>query len=157
MSSDLANAALDYVVSERDRLSFKYYYQTDPVSKPYAFAQTGGFPVTQENGSQVGALDNTISIGSRLNWEQRVGYARMYSYSYFNQTVTPIRHLDRPSASALPPRTAMPATTLSLSLPDSPLMNSQPTHRPRRRSRLVQTAPLLTPAIFRTASTRRPM
>jgi hypothetical protein len=89
MQGDLATAALDYVVSPRDRLSFKYYYQNDPVSKPYAFAQTGGFPVTQNNGSQVGALDNTISIGSRFNWEQRLGYARMLSYSFFNQTVIP--------------------------------------------------------------------
>jgi Carboxypeptidase regulatory-like domain len=89
MHADLATAALDYVVSQTDRLSFKYYYQNDPVSKPYAFSQTGGFPVTQNNGSQVGALDNTISIGSRMNWEQRLGYARMLSYSYFNQTVLP--------------------------------------------------------------------
>jgi len=89
MASDQANAALDYQATTNDRVSFKYYYQLDPVTKPYAFAQTGGFPVTQENGSQVGALDNTISIGPRLNWEQRLGYARMYAYSYFQQTVTP--------------------------------------------------------------------
>jgi hypothetical protein len=89
MASDQANGALDYQATSNDRVSFKYYYQTDPVTKPYAFAQTGGFPVTQENGAQVGALDNTISIGPRLNWEQRLGYARMYSYSYFQQTVNP--------------------------------------------------------------------
>jgi Carboxypeptidase regulatory-like domain len=89
MSGDFATAALDYVVTDRDRLSFKYYYQNDPVSKQYAFSQTAGFPVTQENAAQVGALDNTIQIGSRFNWEQRLGYARMYSYSYFVQTLVP--------------------------------------------------------------------
>ena len=40
------------------------------------------------NGSQVGAIDNTIAIGSRLNWEQRLGYFRQRSYSYYNQQVT---------------------------------------------------------------------
>ena len=52
--------------------------------KPYGFSQTGGFPVTQNNGSQVVAIDNTIAIGSRLNWEQRLGFARMGSYSYLH-------------------------------------------------------------------------
>ena len=87
MTSNQAVADLDYDVSKIDRLSFKYYYQTDPVTKPYGFSQTGGFPTSQDNGSQVGALDNTITIGSHLNWEQRLGYARMYSYSYYQQTL----------------------------------------------------------------------
>jgi hypothetical protein len=87
--ADQANGAIDYDVSHRDRLSFKYFYQYDPVNKPYGLSQTGGFPLTQENGSEVGALDNTISIGSRFNWEQRLGYVRMYSNSYDHQTVLP--------------------------------------------------------------------
>jgi hypothetical protein len=89
LATDQAAASLDYDVSHRDRLSFKYYYQYDPVNKPYGLSQTGGFPLTQENGSTVGALDNTIAIGSRLNWEQRLGYVRMYSNSYDRQTVLP--------------------------------------------------------------------
>ena len=87
LTADQANAALDYDVSSRDRLSAKYYYQTDPVTKPFGYAQTGGFPVTQKNGSQVFALDNTITFGSRLNWEQRLGFDRMGSYSGFSQTL----------------------------------------------------------------------
>ena len=59
------------------------------MNKPYGLIAAGGFPLTQENGSQVGAIDNTISIGSRLNWEQRLGYVRMFSNSYDNQTVLP--------------------------------------------------------------------
>jgi hypothetical protein len=88
-TSDQAAASLDYDLSSRDRLSFKYYYQNDPVNKPYGLSQVGGFPLTQENGSQVGALDNTISIGSRFNWEQRLGYVRMFSNSFDKQTVLP--------------------------------------------------------------------
>ena len=89
LATDQANGALDYDLSKIDRLSFKYYYQNDPVNKPYGLSQTGGFPLTQNNGSQVGALDNTISIGSRLNWEQRLGYVRMFSNSFDKQTVLP--------------------------------------------------------------------
>jgi len=87
--ADQAAASVDFDVSKVDRLSFKYYYQYDPVNKPYGLSQVGGFPLTQENGSTVGALDNTIAIGSRLNWEQRLGYVRMYSDSYDHQTVLP--------------------------------------------------------------------
>ncbi len=85
--ADQANAAVDYDMTKTDRLSAKYYYQNDPVSKPYGFSETGGFPVTQENGSQVLAIDNAITIGSKINWEQRLGFDRMYSYSYYTQTL----------------------------------------------------------------------
>jgi hypothetical protein len=87
LTADQAVADIDYDVTKTDRLSVKYFYQTAPVSKPYGFSQTGGFPVTQNNGAQVAAIDNTITIGSRLNWEQRLGFDRMGSYSYYNQTL----------------------------------------------------------------------
>jgi hypothetical protein len=87
LTAEQANVSLDYDLSNSDRLSAKYYYQDAPVTKPYNYSQTGGFPVTQQNGSQVAAIDNTISIGSRFNWEQRLGYVRMGSYSYFKQTL----------------------------------------------------------------------
>jgi hypothetical protein len=89
LTTDQATGSLDYDMSKADRLSFKYYYQNDPVNKPYGLSQTGGFPLTQNNGSQVGALDNTITIGPRLNWEQRIGYVRMFSNSFDKQTVLP--------------------------------------------------------------------
>jgi len=88
MTSDQGTASVDYDASKTDRLSVKYYYQNDPISKPYGFAQTGGFPVTQNNGSQVAAIGNTMSIGSHLNWEQRLGFARQDSYSFYTQTLT---------------------------------------------------------------------
>ena len=82
-----ATASVDYDVTKTDRLSVKYYYQTDPVSKPFGLSQTGGFPVTQNNGAQVAAIDNTITIGSKINWEQRLGFDRLYSYSFYTQTL----------------------------------------------------------------------
>jgi hypothetical protein len=85
--ADQADVAVDYDVTKTDRLSAKYYYQNDPVNKPYGFSETGGFPVTQNNGAQVFALDNTITIGAKINWEQRLGFDRMGSYSFFRQTL----------------------------------------------------------------------
>ncbi len=89
LTTDQAAASLDYDLSKKDRLGFKYYYQYDPVNKPFGLSQAPGFPLTQENGSEVGAIDNTMTIGSRFNWEQRLGYVRMFSNSYDRQTVTP--------------------------------------------------------------------
>jgi len=85
LTADQATASVDYDVTKTDRLSVKYFYQNAPVNKPFDYSQTGGFPVTQNNGSQVAAIDNTISIGSRLNWEQRLGFVRMGSYGFYSQ------------------------------------------------------------------------
>jgi len=87
LAGDQANLGLDYDVTKTDRLSFKYFYQNNPETKPYSYSNLGGFPTTTANSAQVGVIDNTISIGSRLNWEQRLGYVRMGTYSYYNQTL----------------------------------------------------------------------
>ncbi len=88
MTSDQANGDVDWQINSKDRLSTKYYYQSDPFTVPYNFSQTGGFPVTQQNGSQVEALDNTIAINPHFNWEQRLGFFRQTSYSSYQQTLT---------------------------------------------------------------------
>ena len=80
MTSDQANGNVDWQISSKDRISTKYYYQHDPVTLPYDFSQTGGFPVTQHNGSQVEAIDNTIDINPHFNWEQRLGFFRQSGY-----------------------------------------------------------------------------
>ncbi|HEX4154185.1 MAG TPA: carboxypeptidase regulatory-like domain-containing protein [Acidobacteriaceae bacterium] len=85
---DQAAADLDYDLSQSDRLSFKYYYQNDPLTRPFGEqSELLGFPSNTYNGAQVGAIDNTISIGQHLNWEQRVGFSRMGTYSGYTQTV----------------------------------------------------------------------
>ncbi len=88
MTSDQANGNVDWQVNSKDRLSGKYYFQNDPVTLPYDFSQTGGFPVTQKNGAQVGAIDNTIAINPHFSWEQRLGFFRQAAYSGFTQTLT---------------------------------------------------------------------
>ena len=88
LTADQATASVDWDVSKGDRFSVKYFYQNAPVNKPYGYSETGGFPVTQNNGSQVAAIDNTISLGTRLNWEQRLGFVRMGSFGHYDQTLT---------------------------------------------------------------------
>lgn len=78
-----ATAGLDYNLNQRDRLAFKYYYQLAPVISPFSYANTGGYPASQDNGAQVGALSNTITFGSKINWEQRMGYSRQKANSTF--------------------------------------------------------------------------
>ncbi len=87
-TADQGTGSLDYDVTKTDRLSTKYYYQNDPVTSPFNVSNVDGFPSKQKNGSQVGVIDNTDSIGPNVNWEQRIGFIRMYSYSYFEQNVT---------------------------------------------------------------------
>jgi hypothetical protein len=88
LAGDMANASIDYQATTNDRLSVKYFYQNNPNTTPFGYADTFGFPTTEANSAEVGAVDNTISIGSRLNWEQRIGYVREGTYSYYNQGVT---------------------------------------------------------------------
>jgi Carboxypeptidase regulatory-like domain len=87
MTGDQATISVDYQINDKDRLGAKYYYQSDPITSPYRFSSTGGFPVTQLNGGQVGTIDNTIIVSSHLNWEQRLGFVRMSAYSGYNQTL----------------------------------------------------------------------
>ncbi len=56
MSSDLATLSLDYDATPTDRVSAKYFYQTAPVTRPFGFSETAGFPTTAHNGSQVFSL-----------------------------------------------------------------------------------------------------
>lgn len=85
LTSDQATVAVDYDAAQNDRVSTKYYYQTVPVTRPFGYSNAAGFPVTAHNGAQVFSLGNTISIGQRLNWEQRLGFVRMGSFSDYKQ------------------------------------------------------------------------
>ena len=87
LDSDQATVALDYDATKNDRISAKYFYQDAPVTRPFGFSNTSGFPLTQHNGAQVASIDNTIAIGQRLNWEQRLGFVREGSFTSYDQTV----------------------------------------------------------------------
>ncbi|HEU5352352.1 MAG TPA: carboxypeptidase regulatory-like domain-containing protein [Terracidiphilus sp.] len=85
LGGDQATISVDYDTNHNDRVSAKYYYQNAPVTRPFGFSSTPGFPVTAHNGSQVFSLGNTTSIGQRFNWEQRLGFVRMGTFSDYKQ------------------------------------------------------------------------
>ena len=79
---------LDYLINNRDRLSQKYIYQTNPVTAPFGGGSTLGFPKAVSSGTQTGALDNSTIITPSLTWEQKVGVNRQYNYSSTGQPFT---------------------------------------------------------------------
>jgi hypothetical protein len=87
LTGNQAAASVQYNVSSSDQLSAKYYYQSDPAERTYGMSQTGGFPQTQQNGSQVASISNTNFVGSKMTFTETLGYSRMGSYSYYTQTL----------------------------------------------------------------------
>jgi hypothetical protein len=95
--------ALDYNLNTQDRLSGKYYYQHSPDLSPFTNANTGGFPAAEDAGAQVAALSNSITIGPRINWEQRFGFSRQKVYStYKAQLPDSTFGIGFPSGTSLP-------------------------------------------------------
>jgi hypothetical protein len=78
-----ATTSLDYDVNAKDRLAAKYFYQHMPTVSPYATSNMDGFPENEDTGAQVFSLDNSINLGSHINWEQRLGFSRQKVYSSF--------------------------------------------------------------------------
>ncbi len=74
---------LDYNLKANDRLSLKYYYQHSPTEAPFTNSNTIGFPALEDSGAQVAALSNSITIGSKINWQQVFGFSRQKVYSTF--------------------------------------------------------------------------
>ena len=82
--------AVDYALSGKDRLSAKYYFQTNPTSNPFgAVGSLLGFPQQLAAGSQVISIGNTIILLPNLTWEQHVGFTRLRAYANTQQGFTP--------------------------------------------------------------------
>jgi hypothetical protein len=89
-SVDQGIADIDYAFSSKDRLSGKYYYQTDPTNDP--FGATGsllGFPQQLSAGSQVISLSNSVVLSPNLTWEEHFGFTRMKAYANTTQALNP--------------------------------------------------------------------
>ena len=73
--------------TQRDRLSAKYFYQHAPNTSPYTIAATGGFPEVEDSGAHVASLSNSITIGSRISWQQLFGFSRQKVYTAFESQI----------------------------------------------------------------------
>jgi hypothetical protein len=83
-------ANVDYVVSDKDRLSVKYYIQDNPTTNPFGSVGSAlGFPQQLAAGSQVASIDNTVILTPALTWQQRVGFTRLRAYAQTGQAFTP--------------------------------------------------------------------
>jgi len=81
---------IDYVISTKDRLSGKYYIQSNPTNNPFgAVGSLLGFPQQLSAGSQVVSLSNSVLLSPNLTWEQHVGFTRLRAYANTLKGFTP--------------------------------------------------------------------
>jgi len=81
---------IDYLISDKDRLTGKYYYQNDPTTTPFGYGTKAlGFPQTLQAGAQVVSLNNTVILKPNLTWQQHVGFTRMNAYAGTTSGFTP--------------------------------------------------------------------
>ncbi|MGA3028570.1 MAG: TonB-dependent receptor [Bryobacteraceae bacterium] len=79
---DQGIANVDYVVSDKDRVTAKYYVQNNPTTSPYgAVGSLLGFAQQLQAGSQVASIANTLILSPQLSWEMHAGFTRMHAYA----------------------------------------------------------------------------
>ncbi|WP_353069893.1 carboxypeptidase regulatory-like domain-containing protein [Tunturibacter empetritectus] len=87
--ADQANLNISYVLSHKDTLTGRYYFQQDPSESPFSSTNLLGFPQKYTAGSQVFSLENTVVLSPRLTWEQKGGFVRMKVDSFTGQPFGP--------------------------------------------------------------------
>ena len=81
---------IDYVISPKDRLSGKYYLQSNPTNNPFgAVGSLLGFSQQLTAGSQVFSLSNSVLLSPNLTWEQHIGFTRLRAYANTTKGFTP--------------------------------------------------------------------
>jgi len=89
-SVNQAIAGVDYVLSQKDRLSTKYYYQNNPTTNPFgAVGSLLGFSQQLSAGSQVISISNTYVLSPSVTWEQHAGFTRLRAYANTHQGFSP--------------------------------------------------------------------
>jgi len=77
---------IDYAVTDKDRLSGKYYVQDNPTTDPFgAVGSLLGFPQQLEAGGQVAAVNNNIILTPSLTWQQHAGFTRLKAFATTSQ------------------------------------------------------------------------
>ncbi|MGO9258570.1 MAG: TonB-dependent receptor domain-containing protein [Bryobacteraceae bacterium] len=87
---DQAIGSMDYVFSDKDRLTGKYYWQNNPIDSPFGpVGSLLGFAQQMSAGSQVLSLNNTVILTPSLTWTERVGFNRLRAYAHTSQDFGP--------------------------------------------------------------------
>src|ERR1700730_8310138 len=87
--TDQAVSDLDYLLSSKDTLALKYYYQHDPTTAPFGYSSVKGFPQHLDAGSQVASITNTQTITPNFSITEVFGFIREKAYSTIGQPFTP--------------------------------------------------------------------
>jgi hypothetical protein len=87
--TDQAVSNLDYLVSSKDTLALKYYYQHDPTTAPFGYSSVEGFAQHLDAGSQVASITNTQTISPTFSITEVFGFIREKAYSTIGQAFTP--------------------------------------------------------------------
>src|SRR5712692_1864883 len=87
--ADQAVSDLDWIVSPKDTLALKYYYQHDPSIAPYAYSGSPGFTQHLDAGSQVASITNTQTLTPRFSVAEVFGFIREKVYSTIDHPFTP--------------------------------------------------------------------
>jgi Carboxypeptidase regulatory-like domain/TonB dependent receptor len=84
-----AIVGIDYIFSSKDRLSARYYLQSNPTNNPFgAVGSLLGFAQQLSAGSQVFSLANSVALSPNLTWEQHVGFTRLRAYANTTKAFT---------------------------------------------------------------------
>jgi hypothetical protein len=82
-------AGIDSVLSSKDRLSARYYVQSNPTNNPFgAVGSLLGFAQQLSAGSQVFSFSNSVVLSPNLTWEQHVGFTRLRAYANTTKAFT---------------------------------------------------------------------
>jgi len=83
-------ANLDYQLSDKDRLSGKFFIQDNPTTSPFgAVGDLLGFSQQLSAGSDVASIANTTILSPTVTWEQRVGFTRLRAFARTSQDFKP--------------------------------------------------------------------
>src|SRR5581483_10827085 len=80
---------IDYNFSPKDRIAFKYAFQTDPSVSPFGLDALAGFTQRLASGAQGLSIDNTTVLSPSLTWEQKVSFGRQIVFSNNDSPLTP--------------------------------------------------------------------
>ncbi|HEX3470214.1 MAG TPA: carboxypeptidase regulatory-like domain-containing protein, partial [Silvibacterium sp.] len=86
--ADQAVANMDWNANAKNTLSFKYYYQHDPTTAPYAYSNVPGFTQELDTGSQVASINHAIVLKPNLSVNWVFGFIREKVYGYNQQPFT---------------------------------------------------------------------
>ena len=88
---DQGIANIDYVVSDMDRLTGKYYLQNNPTTNPVRGGRRSArfSAATCRRAARWAAINNTMILSPSLTWQQHAGFTRLRAYANTGQQFTP--------------------------------------------------------------------